>query len=259
MLTEFPPKTENETVNKVTEMFERFNNRLALDNLRLGERYVKGEIHIIVHFSLACSDYVAVFERLSEVGEGNAADAHIGGTQKPGDCKSRSYHVDERSEQRMVLVGNVQIMENPESRALPASIRFGSVNGIYGALRHALYSSMTLGMVFRGKLPDGEAGLPVRRPAVDENELVGEVVKGGSKIVNHIPGDKSDFNGRGLNVENAIDVISRMRVMLAPDSIGLTVEEPLPRDFQITDVLFGPFNFYADERKPFVSGHEESP
>jgi hypothetical protein len=257
MLGEKRSETDNQVVNQITKMLEDFKNRMTLNNLRLSERYIKGELHIFIQFSLAGSDYVAIFERFPDVGGSEATDAAEATRPIIGDEKTHFHKVDGRDEQSVVLVGNVQFVESPE-HVVSTSVRLGSVNGIYSTLRHALYSSMSLGMVFRGKLPDRESGLLVGRSTIDENELVGEMVKGTSEIVDSVPSDKSDFKRRGLDIEYAVNVISRLRIMLTLNSMGLAIEEPVPLDFQITDVLFGPFNFNANLRESFVSGHEDS-
>ena len=156
----------------------------------------------------------------------------------------------------MVLVGYIEIVKHPESCAFSTLIRFSSVNRIYRTLRHALYSSSSLGFVFRGTVPDWVSGLLGRNRTVDVNELVGKVVKSASEVVDNVSGDKSNFDGRGLDIEDAIQVISGLRVVLAFDSIRLAADEPIPCDFQIMEVLFGPFNFCADERESFFSRHD---
>jgi hypothetical protein len=78
------------------------------------------------------------------------------------------------------------------------------------------------------------------------------MVKGTSDVVDHVSGDEADFGGRGLEVSNLEDVISRLRVTLAQDYIRISCDEPIPHDFQITEVLFGPFDFCLDERESFV-------
>lgn len=258
MLGEKFPKGNNQVVHQITKMLKRFEHRLASNNIRLSERYINGEVHIITHFSLAGSDYVAVFERLPEGRKGEAADTFVTRPKETRNVDNRFRKVNRRDEQSVVLVGNVQFVENPE-HILPTLIRVGSVNRIYSTLRHALYSSRSLGFVFRGLLPDRESGLLGMGRTVGVNELVSEVVKGTSEVVNSVSGDEANFDGRGLNIEYAVNVISRLRVSLSLDSIWFAIEESFQGDFQITDVLFGPFNFYADERKSVVSGHEDSP
>ena len=40
----------NDCLDAIREMHERFENRLRFGNLRLAERYVKGELNLLVHF-----------------------------------------------------------------------------------------------------------------------------------------------------------------------------------------------------------------
>ena len=77
----------------------------------------------------------------------------------------------------MVFVGNVQIMKNPESRSLCTLIWFASVNCIYSTLRYPFYFSSNSSRVFLGVIKDGKSRVFGRRCAVEENKLIGEVVK----------------------------------------------------------------------------------
>ena len=100
-------------------MLERFDDRSALNNFRLRECYIEGEIHIIVHRGFPYSYYVAIFQRFSEVRKGYVTNSFVVTVPITGNCKTGSCNVDKRSEQGMMLVCNIQIVENPESCALP--------------------------------------------------------------------------------------------------------------------------------------------
>lgn len=41
------------------------------------------------------------------------------------------------------------------------------------------------------------------------------------------------------------------------DDVGLTLDEPILDDFEIIEVSIGPIDFSTDERKSFISIHEE--
>jgi hypothetical protein len=264
---EFVPKLENNTVNKVAQMLKDFNERMTLNNLRLSQRYIDGEIRLILHIRLTDQDYVTVFERASNAaGEPDApkvsqALKHV----ERGHFKDGLLERDNRDQQSVVLIGNVQFVDRPEKR-VPTLVRMGNIDSIYGALPHALYSSMSLGFVFRGKLPDREGNLlQLTRckgnslsDAADFHERPSEVIKSASKVVDNISGHKSNLDQWRVKNSNAIDCLSGLRIMLADDSIwwGFESEEASPKDFQVTDVLVGPFNFYADKRKSFIGSHE---
>jgi hypothetical protein len=249
------PETDNQAVNQITKVSKDTKERMAFDNLRLGERYIKGELRLIMHVRLAEKDYVAVFQRCADAARyAETADALSDSAQNKAarDLKRNSADIKERDEQSVVLVGNVEIMNSPE-HVISTLVRVGNVNRIYSTLSHALYSSMTLGLVFRGFLPERESDLPPRSlresdaalGASDFNQLPNEMVKGTSEIVNNVSGNKSEFNGRGLNISDAIDRLSRLRIVHGFDAIRIAIQELLPSDFKITDLLFGPFNFYA--------------
>jgi len=260
MLNKFIPKAENQTVNKVAKVMQAFKERLTFDNLMLNERYVKGRLHIILEFGVAGKDYVAVLQRCPEVRQGEIFDAKTAAPPiRVGSEDARVRNRNECDEQSMVLVGNVEVVEYPEARALPTVVRFGSVNSIYSTLLHALYSSISLGTVFCGVLPDGEAGLYGGRPAVNENELAGEMFKSASEVMNRVSSNEAEFDGRGREISDASVVIARMRVKIGNERIWLGFDELGLQDFKITDMLFGPFNLQTDEREPFVSGHGDSP
>ena len=60
----FPLKQNDDIANHVRSLIERFNNRLALDNLRLSERYLNDEVHILINFRFRNDvEGVACFQR----------------------------------------------------------------------------------------------------------------------------------------------------------------------------------------------------
>jgi hypothetical protein len=236
-------ETENQVIDQINKVLERYQNRLTPDNLWLSERYVKGELRLIFHVKIASKNYVAVLERFSSAGQAESGEP--GATVKNpdvGKLGDHCWHANECDEQSMVLVSNVRIVDGPEILALSTLVRFGSANRIYGTLRHALYSSIPLGIVFRGTLTDRESGIPGVGPAIGGNELVGQVVKSASEVVNHVSSDEPDIGRRDLEVSNFEEAISRRRIALGQDYIGVSIDEPIPCDLQITEVLFGPFN-----------------
>lgn len=231
-------ETEDQTINQLNCPFQKYKQRLTLDSLRFGERYVKGELRLVFHARLAAKNYVTVLERFSGAGQAESGGPVV--TVKNPDVGKfcdHCWHAHECDEQRMVLVDNIQIVDGPEVFTISTLVRFGSVNCIYSSLRHALYSSIPHGMVFRGMVPDRESGMPgVGRP-VGVNELAGQVIKGTSEVMDHVSGDEADFGGRHLEVSNLEDVISRPRVVLGQDYIRMSFDELVPCELQITEVL----------------------
>lgn len=59
------PEGQNNVVNQINHLLERFEQRLTLANLRLSERYIKSELHLLIEFRIGDIDEkcVTCFER----------------------------------------------------------------------------------------------------------------------------------------------------------------------------------------------------
>ncbi len=80
---------------------------------------------------------------------------------------------------------------------------------------------------------------------------MGQVVERTSEIVQSVA---RDCRKRGWSLRKINDVkrkLSRLRIALASDYIWMGEAKPESIDFglQVIDVLFGPFDFYADKRE----------
>ncbi len=104
------------TVRMLNELSERWNNRLTLDNLRLAERYVEGELCIILHARLANEECVAVFQRHLEIRQRKTAGYALSEefVNPHGQVNGALRDGNEGCQQSMVLVGNVQFVDKPE-------------------------------------------------------------------------------------------------------------------------------------------------
>jgi hypothetical protein len=243
-------EAENQVIDHVKQAVDHERQGLAINNPRLAERYIKGEIHFLMHFRLAGKEYLALYEPLYSR-HAEATETKSGVEEAAVDAETRTHKGRDCGEQSMVLVGNIKAVEHPE-RIIPTLVRFGSVNRIYGTLRHTLYVSVVSGLVFRGLVEDGEAGLIPRSLAVGEHELPSEVVERASEVVDYVSGNQSEFSGRGSEICNVKEFISCLGIELGRITGRFFGKEPLACNFQITDMLFGPVNLFSDERESFV-------
>lgn len=226
-------KSENQVVNAVRRLMESWEQRDARDSLGIFQRYVEGELHVLIHFRLAGENYIAVFE--GRRGFGNVEEA----IHRP--LNTPLPDMREGDEQGVMFVGNIHCVDEPE-QVVPSPIWLGSLNGILSALRHQLYFSMTMGYVTRSVLKDRKAGTTIRDFPVDENKLISKVVEGASEVMRNVSGNESEVMGRRLELGHAKDIISRLRVLLGFNDIRFSFDEPVPSDFQVEDMLFGPFD-----------------
>jgi hypothetical protein len=241
----------DQVADQISKTLERANNWLALDNLRLAERYIEGRLRVLIEFSLEGQDYVASFQRAPELEHQEPASA-TGREVSAGRGKGRLGQTGDRCEQSMVLVGNIEFVENPEQVPFATLVRFDLINLFYSRRRRALYFSHPSGMVFRGSIEDRETGLLSRSVPIGNNKLVSEMIQGAPEVVNNIASNDANLNRRSLNPRHIDRCIASLRIALGSKSIGFSIEESLPGNFQFREMLFGPFGFYQDEGQSFV-------
>jgi len=266
-------KSCDDLPDKIRELMERFEQRLTLDNLRLAERYIKAELHLLIHFGIRGVDkqFVASFQRahhgigLKEEmpsrgdGDGIVRNGLLGLPNQllqASTCMGTEINTPEGgtdgNQHQAVFVDVVKFAEYPELVSLSSLVRFGCVDCVYGILPHALYLSIALGFVFRGVGPtdrevDKVFGGGLARSG--QMKLVGQVVESTSKVLDHITSDEQDVCRHVLNTHDIVDQLSRLRIVLGPDSIWLGSEERLPCDIEISDVLFGPFDLEPSRKQ----------
>jgi hypothetical protein len=255
----------DKAINLIDEITSRPENWLGLTNIRLADGYIKSEMGIVLRATFAGEEWLIHFNRLPKSGSGKPryGDVNVLGSGAAQGKSTREINSDvadlhQRGEQLMVLVGNVQFVEYPEIVALPVLVRFGAPNLILSSLRHSVYLSSKRGFVNLGGLKNREAGLVGNGAAANFNELKSEMIQSTSKIVNGIAKDNADLVGNGFVLSHEVEIeslIPRLRVWLAVNDIGFTLDEPIPDDFQITEVLLGPLDFNLNQGESFFSGH----
>jgi len=85
------------------------------------------------------------------------------------------------------------------------------------------------------------------RSHADADQFVRKMVKRTSKVLDDVSG--TGDNGP-RHISNFIDIkraLTGVHVILESNAIWVTLEKGFDNPFQITDVLFGPFDFYPDE------------
>jgi len=249
----------DDMANDFRHTMKRFNNRMTFNNLRLSERYFKGEIHVLVHFRLGNNgEYVASLQREYDVGR-LCAEKHriLGGSigiefnsQEPAFSVSNSAwrHALEsvrrtNGDQQFVLVDNVKGMEMPENLSGPSSVWFDIVNRFFGILPHSLYSSALLGYVFVGVLSNGEVRLPQifrSNSGRDRHNVIGQVVESRTQGMDCITDDQREAGFDRTYVSEVVSAISSLRIVIGLDSITVLTKE-VPCLLEVVDVYFGPF------------------
>ncbi len=264
----------NDVINQIGHLMERFNNRLTLNNPSLGERYDKVELHILLHFRFRDSEeYIACFQRdMPDIHESpmKVRNGIIGPTSPETFNHLCPYTWQDAvrrqrrngGNQQAVFVEVVKRMEPPEN-FIPTFVWFDRMDSVYGILPHSLYFSNHAGFVFRGVIKNREINMPSVPAAsptgTNLEKLEGHMVKGASEVLQNITDDCADGRKNVFNADEVIGVLSRLWVALGFDYIWIGGKEGFTRDIQIIDVLFGPFDFYADNCDSFIGSHQSPP
>jgi hypothetical protein len=131
-------KNAQKLVDEASELFERFNDRLAVGNLRLIERYVDGRLNLFLEARWGTIDFYIVCQRAHDLSAGGNApvgsdwpaatfrsqspvrpDEHAGHST-PNECNSMRgpYRQD-----ALVFVDDVEMVEFPETE-IPTFVWF---------------------------------------------------------------------------------------------------------------------------------------
>jgi len=261
------PKTQDEAVDQIRHVLERFDNRFTLNDPRLAERYIEAEIHLLVHFTVRPVDeeFVAYFERAEFVGgvQVNRREQLKCLGQRAGECvlhhlgqvdamKCRTH-----GNQKTMLIDTIKLVETPE-RVVPSTVWFGSVDSIYCVLPYSLYYSIAKGWVTRGVPGNGvtdTSRIGWGTTDSENDELVSQVVQGTPEILEGIARDCGDDDRNRLEIGDVINQLSRLRIALGGDLIWPGIMEDSDCRLNITDVLLGPFDFRPNQRKTFIGDH----
>src|ERR1035437_6400031 len=163
-------KPSNDVADKMTQLVERWEQRIRQTNRRFNERFLAGEIHILIIFRLVETNEVW-FVCL----ESNSPDNHI---------------LSDRQNET-VLIGIVESSEQPKCLA-STFVRLEPINSLNRFPPRTLYASslsgfITLkGMEYRelNVFPFFGGSLAPRRP--NYNQVESEMIESATQVVDHI-------------------------------------------------------------------------
>ena len=244
-------KLADNAVNEVRHLIERFKNRLTSDNLRLSERYIQSQLKPLVCIRMICGcgnshDLVIGLQRLldDEI-KPNCSDSSINAKGTRSNCCGYD---------EPVFIGAVELVDIPE-RIVATNVCLYCKQHFFAANAHLVYFSLTNGRcVLLGTLADREVGVPIRATASSFNELTGKMVERAPHVVDGIADCQCNFVWDGVNAGNIQSYVRNLTVLLDAKRIGLRIAEGADSTIQVSDVLFGPFNFESDSMDA-VDGH----
>ena len=268
VLLEQRSEAGNKTLDKIEHVLQHFKDRFTLDNPRLIERDLEGELLILVHFIIRGTneELIACIQR-EKVVSGPDAQTRDGNSkrlsqrllQKPSHVTCNVYALKGRTsgDKESMLIDLVQAVETPK-RVISSFVRFDRVNRVYGVLPHALYFSRLSGFVLRGRVKEREVDMEEwpRLPRADQNKLISQMVKGAAKVLDNVSGNDCDVRRDILNADEVIDWSSRHSVAPGSDFVWGFSDKGFDSAIQIVDVLVGPCDFRINACEPV--NHEVS-
>ena len=234
-------ESADESVNKIRHLVECFNNRLTSGNLRLSERYVNGELKVLVVFSVSAgrnvNDYVARFqyERFLIPEQQGSHCGYPPLVQQSGGGYQETMFVD-----------SVEFVDMPE-RIVTSNVTLTSLNKFARTCGHSLYCSVSDGgCVFLDAFANREISSSTGHSSASLHKLPSEMIQRASEIVNDISDDEGNTTGNRMNLLDAKRGMPNLRLFLGNKSIGVRVAELADSSLKVRDVLFGPFDFKPD-------------
>lgn len=89
----------------------------------------------------------------------------------------------------------------------------------------------------------------------DQIQLLSKVVERVPKAMKDITSNSGDTDWHRIDFGYIVDQLSRVRIALGSDFLGIGVEERADCRLQIIDMFVGPFNFQSNKSEFFVRCH----
>lgn len=248
-------KDPEDALDEVCVLFERFADRLTLNNLTLAKRYRDCELNLLLEATWGSIDFNILFRKEDRTKtvwdqwpnqewtlaaaklEGICrADKHAGRAGVDGYLNSRRCYRDSFT----VFVQDIQTMEFPQ-QATTSLVWFKPTNEPLGSGADALYFGYATG--FKRFIGNGEVTTAIRLTAVGTDQIANEMIERGSKVVDNIADNSAQLDWNRFIDAYAMDILSGVRIYIMDKSAFCRVDERIGGLFQVTNVAFGPFNF----------------
>jgi hypothetical protein len=258
VLNEQVTKAEDDGIDQIRQLTKRWENRLTLHNLRITERYLKGESRIIVvlrapNLLTDTEKFCAIIERPSIL-RGLQQDALLefrgqeSRRETFGNVDHDSSMGGSDNKEQTMFVGIVKFIEAPEFLS-PAAVWVERADSVFSFLGHSLYFSFKYGFVLCGSLGNGKPSNTVSGLVpVGQDKVPSKMIEGSSEILQDVPNNSREVIGERRAFAKLKNQISSFRLVLSENWIwcGAPSEEEMDTPIELSDVMFGPFDFQAN-------------
>ena len=220
-------------------LLKKWQKRLTLKSLNIGDRYIDGTINLIVVVIAADGKHHRAFIRRAPNGE---TERHASGFSRTNiHWPVKADGVTDRGEMSVHLL-SPELVQCPQSRALPSFVGFHSTDFKDGTWGRFLYFSLS----DRGfKITDAPSNGELDScwiTFIENDQLAGEIIKGSSQVGHDISNEPLNVGGNFVNEPNSYKFVSGLRVDLFENFIRVTPTEGLDLGCKLGDIAIGPFN-----------------
>ena len=225
----------------LAEFIEDLNHGLILDGLNIGERYLIGDANIVISADWRGGKYNFIFAPLPLRIDPRDISTEFNILYAGHDGNEIGVFIDE-----------IKIMKGSEQIAVPSIVWLQRAQSIFDTIGNFL--ALTPQGKFESVeiLPTREIRIisrTVRRIGARANHLI----EGASQIINGVSGNQARFAGKWLCKPCFMDTVPRLPIILEYVGRGIRVDKSVISEFEISDMMFGPLNFYLWAIKRIVS------
>lgn len=260
-------RNPDDPLDELDELMERCDDRLAINNLALAKRYLKGELWVGLRLAglgdWADEEYRAVLHGVLTIG---GSQKEWDGFKKSSDLvKPLSFLSDVGGEigvrrfisgphryDRLVFVENIELVEFPQG-FVPTWVWLEPIDEPE-SLRARAAHSVVQGLRFEFGFVSVEREVRVfGGTAIGGHKSGSEQVKGRSKIVHDIADDGAPGAGSAFDDLDPVSKLAGLAVLIDEDQIGLAPVKGLDLPFKVVEMCFGSFDLHPHPLEGIVA------
>jgi hypothetical protein len=250
--SQVPDELGDDAIDKMDEFLKKWNNWLTFDNLRLAERYQKGEL--CLHLRVARNDGMGPTEHFCARLQKFDVWPLPKGFHFPRTLQRHGRVGGGHCNQETMLVDVVQFMDQPKI-TVPSLMRLGLFEKTNCGLGDSLYFGLSSGFQFVKEsaatspiLEDWEGMLVGGGSSRSLDKLPDEMIKARPQVVENISNDDGKSRGNWRARLNTKNFVAGLRVILGVETVRVLIDEKINPGIEFDDLLFGPFNFCPDAK-----------
>ncbi len=141
----------------------------------------------------------------------------------------------------MVFIHDIKKMDRPKE-IIPSFVGFQIINEASSLDAEFLYSFFGVGFKRIKILPEWEINSFHARRAILLRQAIGQVIQGGSQVMQHISSYYRHIEGNYITSEDCVALTSGIRINIYSGGWRLYFDEIVNSRFEFLDMGFGPFN-----------------